>query len=419
MRSRAIGRLLFGIGALGVVSTTAAPLRAQTSDQAVVKAAEESEEEVGAFGLNVSISDGTGLNRVGQNYRNDLSLLFSPTWKIGRQVFRGSETWKKLVLSGRFMTSRALAGTDPSSFSSVSSGPVVPCSNPTPRDGGRIDPGDIKRCNPEPGSRRLDYSDVTLAASLPRFATVTPLGLALSATARVTLPISAQSRFQTLRLGVGGTGSVSRTVWGDRLRLGYSLGASKNFHEYTTAGLDDPQGFRARETGSNPNSGLAGVGISNLYADPTRVGASGFNVSYSFSNSVNADLSLAERWSLDATYSWTDGFTYGHECVANVSGYVVDTCDSGDAVASNSGSKLRRRGHRKGQVFSVTASYALRDWMDLSLAWSTWAPRLKPDSSFRQGFISTDYNAFTTIFLSTTISVEELAARWTKRRRSL
>ena len=50
--------------------------------------------------------------------------------------------------------------------------------------------------------------------------------------------------------------------------------------------------------------------------------------------------------------------------------------------------------------------------MNFSLGWITWSPRLKGDSSYRQGFVSTNYDAFTTVVLSTTISVEELTGRW-------
>ena len=60
----------------------------------------------------------------------------------------------------------------------------------------------------------------------------------------------------------------------------------------------------------------------------------------------------------------------------------------------------------------MTASYQFRPWLGFSLAWITWAPREKPDSSFRQGFISTDYNSFTSVMLSATTSLEEVAKKW-------
>ena len=84
------------------------------------------------------------------------------------------------------------------------------------------------------------------------------------------------------------------------------------------------------------------MGISNLYADPSRVGTGGFNTSFSLSNALSARMTFDEKWSGDVLYMWTDGFTYGHRCMVDVSGQAVDTCRTGAAVAAGSGSD----GHR-------------------------------------------------------------------------
>lgn len=371
----------------------------------------------GGFGLDVSVSDGSSLNFVGQNYRNDLSLQLDPSFSVGKRYLAASPTWSKLALFARFSVSQTLFGTDPSSFGAeVGGGPLAPCSNLTPSaQGGTIDPAAVERCDPATGDRRTDYSDVWLGASLPRFATIPRVNVAVSGSTRFVLPVSAQSRFQTLRLGVTATGMLSRAFWSDRFRLAYGLWFSKNFHAFTTPGLD-PESLAAGETGRNPYSGLSGVGISNFYADPSRVGSGEVNTSYSFANVLSVAVKLPGKWFADAMYMWRDGFAYGVPCRVNMGGSEVDTCRTGDAVAARSGSELDRPGHRKSQLFWATVGYNVRDWVNVSLAWITAAPRLKPDSTFRQGLVSLDYNAFTSVVLSTTITVEELADRWRKGR---
>jgi hypothetical protein len=364
--------------------------------------------------MDLTLSDSSGLNAVGQNYRNELSAYFEPRWVAGHALFHDSGVLGKLTLSARFVLTRALSGTGDESFgTSVASGPLTPCSDVIPSaNGGVIDPGQVRRCNPQAADRRTDYSDIWLTAGLPRVATIPRAAIDVSTGLRVVLPVSAQSRFATLRFGLTGTAGLSRAFLGDKLRLIYTLGVTKNFHAYTTPGLDPGPGGPAGDVGSNPSGGLAGTGISNLYADPTRVGQGGINTSFSLANSLSAHLTLSERWSGDILYLWTDGFSYGHACMVDLSGLAVDSCRTGAAVAASSGTDVAARGHKRGQVFWLTASYSFRPWLSFALAWVNWAPREKPDTSYRQPFVSTDYNAFTSVMLSATTSIEEIARRW-------
>src|SRR5262249_23628588 len=115
-----------------------------------------------------------------------------------------------------------------------------------------------------------------------------------------------------------------------------------------------------------------------------------------------------------------DAFTYDHSCatsnVTTTDGVPYDTCTAGDRVAANSGASLARPSHRDSQVFWATLSYQPLDWLGISLAWINWAPMQYLNRKYRQGIISTDYNAFTTIQLGATITVDKLAARlWRKQ----
>jgi hypothetical protein len=369
------------------------------------------ESRMHGFDLSLSISDSTGLNAVGQNYRNELGLSIEPRWSVGKVYLKDKGVLSKLTLTGRFVLNRAFAGTSDEGFGTeVNDGPNGGCSNLVPSEnGGVIDPRQVQYCNPKANSRRTDYSDISLGASLPKVATIPRIKVDVSPGLRLGIPISKQSRFSSLRLGTGASVAFGRTFLGDKLRAGYSFGFTKNFHKYSTAGLDaDSTGGTAAEAGGNPYSPVSGVGTSNLYATPDRVGMTGFNTSFSFSNSISASYKINDSWSVDGLYMWTDGFSYGHTCEITVEGVTQNTCDRGMDVAAASGSDTTSRGHRKGQVLWLTASYDWRPWLGFSLAWATWAPRLKPDSSFRQGLISTDYNSFTSVILSASTSLDEV-----------
>src|SRR5262249_11873898 len=156
--------------------------------------------------------------------------------------------------------------------------------------------------------------------------------LEVSPSVRFVIPISKQSRLSTLRLGVTGSVGFGRSFLQEKLRLGYGFGFTKNFHQYSTPGIAPGDAGTGAELGDNPYNGVMGVGLSNLYTDASRVGMSGFNSSFSFSNSINGSYKIDDDWSVDGTYMWTDGFSYGHTCVITATGTSQDTCRSGRDV---------------------------------------------------------------------------------------
>jgi hypothetical protein len=398
--------------ALGLLAG-ARPAQAQLANAITGTPGKDEAPRLGGFDLDFTVSDSSGLNAVGQNYRNELSLYFEPRWSVGKVWLPNAGVWSKLAVSGRFVLTGALAGTGTEYFGSeIRSEPQGTCSNIVPSpDGGVVDPRQVGYCNPRAAGRRLDYSDVWLTAGVPRLVTIPRVKLDVPASLRVILPLSAQSRFQTLRFGLTATSGLARAFLADKLRISFTGGFTKNFHAYSTPGLE-PAGITAGETGGNASSPLEGVGISNLYADPARVGTSGYNTSFSLSNALSARYEFNGRWNADVLYMWVDGFTYGHRCLVAVVDGAVDSCRTGAEVAAASGSEVTGRGHKRSQVFWVTVAYQVRPWLGLSLAWVNWAPRMMPDSSYRQGFISTDYNAFTSVMLSASTSLDQITARW-------
>jgi hypothetical protein len=369
------------------------------------------------FSFDLTTADGSGLNAVGHNYRNDFIWYFEPAWNIGQMYLRGTR-WRTLQLQARFSVTANVSGTDEANFGGTSNAtPAGTCPGTTINDSGQLDPGSVGYCNPAANNRRADYSDVWLTLRNPRVYTIPKIDVYLNPAFRVLLPTSMESRFQTLVMALTPSLALGRTFWKDRIRVGYGFGFTKNFHTHTTTQLTPSSGGSAGTAGGNPSDGAVGTSIANFYNDPTRVGAIGpFNVNYSFSHTISGGIQLTDRWSFDVLYVVIDAFIYEGACTSSnvtVGGVAVDTCASGSAVAANSGADLH--GHHDSQVFWATLGYQPLDWLGLSLTWINWAPLTKLDSSYRQGIISTNYDSFTTVQLAATITVDKLAARYWRK----
>jgi len=366
--------------------------------------------------FDLTTADGSGLNSAGHNYRNDLVWYFEPSWNIGQMYLRGTR-WRTLQLQARFSLTANVSGTDEANFGGQSNAsPPGTCPGTTINDNGSVDPGSVGYCNEQANNRRADYSDVWLTLRNPRVYTIPKIGVYLNPAFRVILPTSAESRYQTLVMSLTPSLALGRTFWHDKIRVGYGFGFTKNFHRYTSPQLTPEAGGDAATAGGNFSDGPYGAGLSNFYLDPSRDGTiGGYNINYSFSHTISGGIQLSDKWSIDVLYVIIDSFTYDHSCATSnvqVAGLQYDTCSAGDRVAANSGATLARPSHRDSQVFWATIGYQPLDWLGISLAWINWAPLQKLDSSYRQGIISTDYDAFTTVQLAATITIDKLAARY-------
>jgi hypothetical protein len=326
--------------------------------------------------------------------------------------------FRNLSIGARFVVTQELAGTSDEFFGGNSNAtPARTCSNLQPGDGGIIDPSQVQRCNPQANDRRADYSDLYLTVRNPKIYTIPKLRVSLNPAFRFIFPTSAESRYQTLRLGITPSLSLSRSFWRDRIRVGYGLGFTKYFHQYTTPQINPSAQGAATTQGDNPYDGVVGAGLSNYYVDPSRVGTvGGRNTNYSLAHTINGGVVVSSKWSVDVLYIIIDAFAYDTgSCMVTTEGVTVNTCQAGDAVAARSGSSVTRPGHKDNQIFWATVNYQAYDWLGASLAWINSAPLQKPDSSYRQGIISTDYNAFTTVQLSATVAIDRLAGKIWKR----
>ena len=68
------------------------------------------------FTFDLTTADGSGLNSVGHNYRNDFVWYFEPAWNIGQMYLRGSR-WRTLQLQARWALTANASGTDEANFS--------------------------------------------------------------------------------------------------------------------------------------------------------------------------------------------------------------------------------------------------------------------------------------------------------------
>jgi len=398
----------------------AGPAAAQNSGLTVTDSKDEPPRYYGLH-FDLSIYDGSGLNSVGQNYRNDLSFYFEPSWDIGRTFSALRNTrWKGLALAARFVVSANLSGTDEGAFSgNTNATPQGTCSNITPsQNGGVVDPGSVGYCNPAAATRRADYSDLWLtlrAPSLYKYS-IPEYSLSISPALRGVFPTSMESRYATLIASVTPSIGMTHTFWKGRLHGGFSFGVTKNFHKQSTTQIQASNGGTATAEGGNPYDGALSAGLSNFYADPSRqTSVNGLNTNFALLSVISGGVTFNDKWSFDALYIVSNAYPYSQDCMQTVQGVSVDLCQSGNAVAANSGSELWRPGRRDMQTFWATLNYQPWEWIGFSVAWINSAPMWKPDSTYRQAIISTDYSAFTTVSFGTSISIDHFAEMLDKR----
>jgi hypothetical protein len=422
--SRQLIRLAFAVSVLGMAAAAYGQSTGLTVSAS--KGPVEAPRFYG-FTFDFTASDSSGLNSVGQNYANDLILYFEPTWNIGKQFLRDSKHWRGLHLAGRFVVTQNLAGVTDSNFSGVANaGPSGTCFRGLPSEvGGVVDPTQVPYCNPIGNDRRTDYSDLWLTLRAPRVVTIPKLGLPINPSLRVILPTSEQSRFQTLIMAVAigvGTGRAL-PFWKDRIRLGYSFLFNKNFHQSpspifrSSPQSNSFQGPGSITNGSNPYD-YSGTASANYFVGG-REGAISNSNDYSFLNIFSGGIQFHEKVSFDAFYIISSGIRYGQDCTGavNVQGQDINLCQTGDAVAGASGTFLSRPGFSHTQVLWVTLSYQVLDYLGLSLAWINSAPLTYRNGTYRQGVVSVDYDAFSSLSISATLSIDGVANKlWPKKK---
>jgi hypothetical protein len=412
--------LVFGlvVGVLGMAATA----YGQNAGLGVEASGPVAKPRFYGFSFDFTMADQTGLNAVGQNYRNDLAFYFEPTWNFGR-MYLSKTPFKNMHLAARFIVTQNLAGVDESNFTGNinAAGPQGTCSNILPSaNGGVVDPTMVQYCNPVGADRRTDYGDLWLTLRAPGVYKIPKIEVAINPSIRFIAPTSVQSRFSGLQTAITGFLGLGRSFWKSRIRLGYSLGFTKNFHSQTTTaykgGNTTAEG--ATTQGGNPYDGISS-GLSNFYSDPTRTGPlGGPNTNFTVMNIISGGVQFHEKVSFDLLYFTINGFAYDQTCQVQVNGVTEDICANGNAVAAASGSTLNRPGKRDSQVLWASLNYSPLDWLTLTLAWINFAPMQNPNSTYRQGIFSADYNSFSSLSLGATVSLDTFAAKYIKEKKN-
>jgi hypothetical protein len=363
------------------------------------------------LGLDFALFDGTGLNAV--NYNNSLSMYFVPTWAAGHYFDPMRRTrFSTFTVSLRFALTRPLAGYDDANYSEYSdNGYAVRCSNLAPSSSGTVDPNQVRRCQYD-SNFRWDPGDLWLSFSNPKIYQIPYALIDINPGVRLVFPTSLESRYQTMRLSATALLGASRRLLGDKLKFGYTFGFTKYFHEWTTPG-ESPDGAPLRDqlvTNGYEFSDIA-PNTNSFLADPSRVGTiGGYNPDFGFTHYFTVDYAPTEKWSISLLYLLFDTFAYPAH-LNNVGVGVGDTTNV-EANCRTVSQGPCGRGHKDTQVLWITVGYQVTDYLGLSLSWINWAPLRYPDNSYRQGVISTDYNAFTQVNFGATLSIEKLAGKF-------
>jgi hypothetical protein len=367
--------------------------------------------------VDLSVQDSSGLNAI--NYNNSIYMLFEPAWSVGQLFFRKTP-FAGLRLAGRLPLTYTMAGYDPSAVVPNSDhGVPGSCSNLTPSTNGNIDVSQVQRCSYK-NTYRPTPGDFGLTLSNPGLFTIPGIGVKINPSVRLALPLSYESRYATMRFAIQGAVGLGRSFFGNKLSAGYSFGATKYSYQ-STAATTQTQGPQLGDgiVASGYSAADIGATSASFYSDPGRDGSgSGLNSSYSFSHVFTVGYNITEKLNFSVLYVLSNSFAYEATCGTGTYGGVqTDACANANAVAhASTGSASNTpapgwsagtagRAHRDTQVFYATLAYQLKDWVGLSVAWATFSPLRFQDNSFRQPFVSTNYDSFSSLNLGATFTL--------------
>ena len=194
--------------------------------------------------------------------------------------------------------------------------------------------------------------------------------------------------------------------------LGYSIAATKNVHKYTApnfqCGADDLLG------GSYFTPGYLDSNVAtrtDTYA-PYLTGGK-LNPSWGVNHIFTVDVTPIDKLGISLIYVMSQAFPYPANCNSgmNIQGYTDNSCAGGMAVAASQSSGISTDSQRVNQIFWLTVGYQVLDWLNISAALITATPQKAENNSLRQPFLSFDYNAFSTVSLGATVSIDKVAAK--------
>lgn len=389
------------------------------------------------LGFEVSAWNSTGLWFGGGAYRNEFGFMLMPNWNIGRSLI-GKGPLRTMNLSARFFFNAPVAGFDDSY--QTGDAPSVSDQRPCALNvDSTLRQQDLPRCPWGRGARRADYSDLQLILVNPRIYNVPTLKVHLDPSLIVTLPVSAQSRLQSMVMQFTPQLALGREFVNNHIMVAYTYGLGLPIFRYTTGEI---------YTGGDEKAALPydqdvlNFGESNFYSDPARASVLCFpgercrNPTLSSQHTIrgtvlfNDDISLTVIYRVSSSY-----FLNSTGCLE-----VVDGAGGSTQVCPNTTPdyfKDRQPGSYwvDNQLLWAMLSWQVRSWIGVSLSYITASPlwqyarsepnmgslseteaqNARPLRSYRQGLFSVDANAFTSINLGLDFSIEALAAKFLKK----
>lgn len=363
----------------------------------------------GALSLDLSLSDSSGINAVGENYQNNWSLYIGPTWRPGHLFFKDNQFLRGLNVSARWIVSGEFAGTG-DNYRVPDNAPenlYAGCTNQAPStEGGKVDVSNLPYCQ-NGGQRRADWSDITLRIADSVYTVpVAQIGINLGLGAAI--PVSRGSRYANLITTLSPSVGLNRPFFEGKLTLSYGLAFTKFFYSkstptvnFTNSAIDDP---------NNPQLS-AGNGATSTDLGRFARGVGPLSNDYSFNNQFVVAFQATEQLSFNGLYVLGRSFRHEFEsCSAVVQGQTVDLCNTTQAVADRSGATVINGGNSGSQVFQIGATFQANDWFGVNLSMTTAGGQRNYDSSWRIPFFRSDYNNYTSLGLSLNFSVDGLAS---------
>lgn len=190
-------------------------------------------------------------------------------------------------------------------------------------------------------------------------------GINVSAGLGFALPTSDTSQTSSLYVGTSLGGNISYKLF-DKVNLSYSLGISKDFHEFTSPIIDEEEVGAENLIWRAGGSERVGDGI---------IAIDGVNTEWAVSNSISASMPVWDKLRLSASYSFSTFWTYD---VLQKDEFSFEEAEEG-------------RGVGQGVSTSVSLSYPFLDYFSASAGIRTSVqPKTADNRSFNFPFWNMD-----------------------------
>lgn len=346
----------------------------------------------------ISLWEVSGITGGGESYQNQLALLLEPSLKLGYLWPSAPALLRPLKLGVELELSTELAGNDASfrgaQFASPSFLPggaeaiaINQAGVAAQAQAGQIDGT----------GRRALLSDLWIGLSHPALYRIPWLELDLGGRLALTLPTSTPSLNAGLRAALSFGISLSRSFW-KRLELSWSLRHAQYFYRHPTADVAPLDAGFVEVNGR----------LEPLY-QPQR--SADLNPSFAFVNVFAATLELSKRFSLSASYTLTNTFTYALGAASVPGVPAADLCADGQALAAASGGSVvgcGGRAERDSHWFQLQLEIELWPALSLSLGLSTLQPLRHEGGAVSNPFLQTIPTAnYTTLELGLSVDLEQ------------